>query len=50
MELQKAFQNDIAVDITLVNKDNYFLFAPMFSEVYSGMIETRNYGTDMLGD
>jgi NADH:ubiquinone reductase (H+-translocating) len=45
MQLQKAFQNDIAVDITLVSKDNFFLFTPMLPEVSSGMIETRNIVT-----
>src|SRR5918992_2616721 len=44
-QLQKAFQNDIAVDITLVSKDNFFLFTPMLPEVSSGMIETRNIVT-----
>ena len=41
-ELQKAFQNDIAIDITLVSRDNFFLFTPMLPEISSGMIETRH--------
>jgi NADH dehydrogenase len=41
-QLQKAFQNDVSVDITLVSKDNFFLFTPMLPEVASGMIETRH--------
>src|SRR6266516_1554084 len=45
MQLQKAFQNDISVDITMVSRDNFFLFTPMLPEVYSGMIETRNIVT-----
>jgi NADH:ubiquinone reductase (H+-translocating) len=45
MYLQKAFQNDIGVDLTLVSKDNFFLFTPMLPEVSSGMIETRNIVT-----
>ncbi|MDR4512916.1 MAG: FAD-dependent oxidoreductase [Nitrososphaeraceae archaeon] len=41
-QLQKAFQNDIRVDITLLSQDNFFLFTPMLHEVSSGMIETRH--------
>jgi len=41
-QLQKTFQNDVSVDITLVSKDNFFLFTPMLPEVSSGMIETRH--------
>ncbi len=41
-QLQKAFQDDIGVDITLVSRDNFFLFTPMLPEVSSGMIETRH--------
>lgn len=44
-QLQKAFQNDVSVDITLVSRDNFFLFTPMLPEVSSGMIETRNIVT-----
>ncbi|HXV88852.1 MAG TPA: NAD(P)/FAD-dependent oxidoreductase [Nitrososphaeraceae archaeon] len=40
--LQKEFQDDVSVDITLVSRDNFFLFTPMLPEVSSGMIETRN--------
>jgi len=40
--LQKEFQDDIGVEITLVSRDNFFLFTPMLPEVSSGMIETRN--------
>jgi NADH:ubiquinone reductase (H+-translocating) len=46
-QLQKAFQNDISVDITLVSKDNFLLFTPMLPEVSSGMIETRNIVTPL---
>ena len=45
MQLQEAFQNDIGVDLTLVSRDNFFLFTPMLLEVSSGMIETRNIVT-----
>jgi NADH:ubiquinone reductase (H+-translocating) len=41
-QLQKAFQDDVSVDITLVSRDNFFLFTPMLPEVSSGMIETRH--------
>jgi NADH dehydrogenase len=40
--LQKEFQDNVGVDITLVSRDNFFLFTPMLPEVSSGMIETRN--------
>jgi NADH dehydrogenase len=33
MELEKLFGRDAAVEITLVNKDNYFVFTPMLHEV-----------------
>lgn len=38
--LQDRFQNVVSVDITMVSKDNFFLFTPMLHEVASGMIET----------
>jgi NADH dehydrogenase len=44
-QLQKAFQNDVSVDMVLVSRDNFFLFTPMLPEVSSGMIETRNIVT-----
>ena len=44
-QLQNAFQTDISVDITLVSKDNFFLFTPMLPEVVSGNIETRHIAT-----
>jgi hypothetical protein len=40
--LQSRFQNDVSVDITMVSKDNFFLFTPMLHEVASGTIETRH--------
>jgi NADH dehydrogenase len=45
--LQKAFQNDISIDITLVSRDNFFLFTPMLPEISSGMIETRHIVTPL---
>jgi hypothetical protein len=44
-QLLKAFQDDVSVDITLVSRDNFFLFTPMLPEVSSGMIETRHIVT-----
>lgn len=44
-KLQNVFQNDVGIDITLVSKDNFFLFTPMLPEVSSGMIETRHIVT-----
>jgi NADH dehydrogenase len=41
-KLQRDFENEIRVDITIVNKDNFFLFTPMLHEVVSGMIETSH--------
>ncbi len=46
-QLQKAFQNDIRIDITLVSRDNFFLFTPMLPEISSGMIETRHIVTPL---
>ncbi len=43
--LQSRFQNDVSVDITMVSKDNFFLFTPMLHEVASGTIETRDIVT-----
>jgi NADH dehydrogenase FAD-containing subunit len=43
--LQKEFQNDVSIDITLVSKDNFFLFTPMLHEVSAGTIETRHIAT-----
>lgn len=43
--LQKSFQHDVSIDITLASKDNFFLFTPMLPEVSSGMIETRHIVT-----
>ena len=44
-KLQKKFQNDNNVEITLVSKDNFLLFTPMLPEIVSGMIETRHIVT-----
>ena len=44
-KLQKEFQNDVSIDITLVSRDNFFLFTPMLHEVSAGTIETRHIAT-----
>jgi len=46
-KLQKEFQNDIRIDITLISKDNFFLFTPMLHEVSSGMIETKHVASPL---
>ncbi|MGB6464434.1 MAG: NAD(P)/FAD-dependent oxidoreductase [Nitrosotalea sp.] len=43
--LENKFENDFTVDVTMVSKDNFFLFTPMLPEVASGMIETRHIVT-----
>ena len=43
--LQDDFQEDSSIKITLVSKDNFFLFTPMLPEVSTGMIETRHIAT-----
>ena len=43
--LQDRFQNDVSIDITMVSKDNFFLFTPMLHAVAAGMIETRHIVT-----
>jgi Pyridine nucleotide-disulphide oxidoreductase len=46
-KLQKEFQNDIRVDITLISKDNFFLFTPMLHEVSSGLVETKHVASPL---
>ena len=41
-QLQKEFQDNIDVDITIVSRDNFFLFTPMLPEVAASAIETRH--------
>jgi NADH dehydrogenase FAD-containing subunit len=43
-KLQKKFDTDDSVEITLISKDSFILFTPMLPEVASGMIErARGY-------
>ena len=44
-KLQKEFDANSNIKITLISKDNFILFTPMLPEVASGMIETRNIVT-----
>ncbi len=41
-QLQKEFQDNIDIDITIVSRDNFFLFIPMLPEVVASAIETRH--------
>jgi NADH dehydrogenase len=43
--LQRKFRKNKKIDITLVSRDNFFLFTPMLPEVATGMIETRHIVT-----
>ncbi len=43
--LQQMAKNSNNIEITLVSKDNFFLFTPMLPEVVSGMIEIRHIVT-----
>ncbi len=38
--LQRHFKRDASVEITLVNRDNYFVFVPLLASAASGSIET----------
>ncbi|MBA3284439.1 MAG: NAD(P)/FAD-dependent oxidoreductase [Nitrosopumilus sp.] len=41
-KLQKTFQDEIRVDITLISKDNFFLFTPMLPEISFGSVDIRH--------
>src|SRR3712207_7548290 len=38
--LAKQFKRDRSVEVTLVNRDNYFVFVPMLASAAAGSIET----------
>src|SRR5436305_7706459 len=38
--LRKLFKKDPGVEITLVNRDNFFVFVPLLASAASGSIET----------
>lgn len=42
---ENKFENDFTLDISIVSKNNFFLFTPMLPEISSGMIETRHIVT-----
>jgi NADH dehydrogenase len=42
MELEKALKDDPETSITLVNRDNYFLFTPMLHEVAASDLDLTN--------
>src|SRR6201997_4144307 len=42
MHLDETLARDPDVDITLVNRDNFFLFAPMLHEVAAGDLDLTN--------
>src|SRR3954469_13628347 len=42
IHLQRAFRTDPAVQITLVDRDNYFLMTPFLFEAGSGVLEPRH--------
>jgi NADH dehydrogenase len=42
LHLQKRFKKDSAVEITLVDRDNYFLMTPLLFEAGSGVLEPRH--------
>ena len=42
LELEKALKNDSDIEITLVNRDNYFLFTPMLHEVAASDLDLTN--------
>ena len=44
-KIQAEFQNDTSIEITLVSKDNFFLFTPMLPEVVAGTIEPIHIAT-----
>jgi NADH:ubiquinone reductase (H+-translocating) len=46
-ELQKSFKHSSRISITLVSRQNYFLFTPMLPEACTGMVEIRHIATAM---
>jgi NADH dehydrogenase FAD-containing subunit len=42
MELEKKFAHDPSVEITLINRDNFFLFAPVLHEVGNQRSRSHN--------
>ncbi len=44
-KLQKEFEDDVDVSISIVSKDNFFLHTPMLPEMATGVIEPRHIAT-----
>lgn len=44
-QLQKSFDNNPDIEISLVSDDNFFLFTPMLPEVASGMLHPSDIST-----
>src|SRR6266487_4638902 len=42
LELEKVFKDDSDTEITLINRDNYFLFTPMLHEVAASDLDLTN--------
>ncbi len=42
LHLQRLFKNDAVIEITLVDRDNFFLMTPLLFEAGSGIIEPRH--------
>lgn len=43
--LQKYFEDNVQVDISIISQDNFFLHTPMLPEMATGMIEPRHIAT-----
>jgi len=44
-QLQKAFQSDTEISISLVSQDNFFLHTPLLPEMATGMLASRHIAT-----
>ncbi len=44
-KIQKRFEKDIDVDISIISENNYFLHTPMLPELSTGTIESRHIAT-----
>lgn len=44
-KLQKEFEDDVNVSISIVSQDNFFLHTPMLPEMATGVIEPRHIAT-----
>ncbi len=44
-KIQKRFEKDVDVDISIISRNNYFLHTPMLPELSTGTIEPRHIAT-----